>query len=81
MVNDGIFYAHLEYSMTVWYNLWPVGRVCGHLLYFCRFGMFGPRKIWQTCSYLHTSALPTKVAMAALTTSQSTKKYSHFYRI
>jgi hypothetical protein len=21
--------------------------VCGHLLYFSSFGMFGPRKIWQ----------------------------------
>jgi hypothetical protein len=21
--------------------------VCGHLVYFSRFGMFGPRKIWQ----------------------------------
>jgi hypothetical protein len=32
-----------------WYNLWPFGIVCGHLVYFLRFGMFGPRKIWQPC--------------------------------
>jgi hypothetical protein len=30
-----IFYGHLEYI------------ICGHLVYFSRFGMFAPRKIWQ----------------------------------
>jgi hypothetical protein len=34
MVNVGIFYGHLEYFMAIWYNLWPVGIVCGHLLFF-----------------------------------------------
>jgi hypothetical protein len=29
----GIFYDH-------WYNLWPYGTVCGHLLHFSLFGMF-----------------------------------------
>jgi hypothetical protein len=24
-----------------------IGTVCGHLVYFSHFGMFGPRKIWQ----------------------------------
>jgi hypothetical protein len=33
--------------MAIWYNLWPFGIVCGHLVYFSHFGMFGPRKIWQ----------------------------------
>jgi hypothetical protein len=47
MVNVGIFHDHLEYFMAIWYNLWPFGIVCGHLLYFSRFGMFGSRKIWQ----------------------------------
>jgi hypothetical protein len=47
MVNFGIFYDHLEYFMAICYNLWPFGIVCGHLLYFSQFGMFGPRKIWQ----------------------------------
>jgi hypothetical protein len=50
MVNVGIF-------MTIWNSLWPFGicnlwpfvNVCGHLLYFSRFGMLGPRKIWQPC--------------------------------
>jgi hypothetical protein len=50
MVNVGIFYDHLEYFMATWYNLWPFGIVCGHLLKFSQFGMFGPRKIWQPCS-------------------------------
>jgi hypothetical protein len=34
MVNVGIFYDHLEYSMVIWYNLCPFGIVCGHLLFF-----------------------------------------------
>jgi hypothetical protein len=34
MVNVGTFYDHLEYFMTIWYNLWTFGTVCGHLLYF-----------------------------------------------
>jgi hypothetical protein len=47
MVHVGIFHDHLEYFMAIWYNVWPFGIACGHLLYFSRFGMFGPRKIWQ----------------------------------
>jgi hypothetical protein len=43
-----IFYDHLEYFMVIWYNSWPFGI---HSLWsfgiFLRFGMFGPRKIWQ----------------------------------
>jgi hypothetical protein len=42
-----IFYDPLEYFTAIWYNLWPFGIVCGHLVYFSLFGMFGPRKIWQ----------------------------------
>jgi hypothetical protein len=49
MVNVGIFYDHLEYFMALWYNLWPSGIVCGHLLYFSRFGIFGPRKSGNPC--------------------------------
>jgi hypothetical protein len=37
-------YGHLAQFMAVW-NLECV--VCGHLVHFSRFGMFGPRKIWQ----------------------------------
>jgi hypothetical protein len=51
MVNVGIFYDHLEYFTDIWYNLWPFGIVCGHLLCFSQFGMFGPRKIWQPCVF------------------------------
>jgi hypothetical protein len=43
--NVGIFYDHLEYFTAIWYNLWPFGVVCGHLVYFSQFGMFVPRKI------------------------------------
>jgi hypothetical protein len=39
----------LEYFTAIWYNLWPFGIVCSHLVYFSRFGMLGPRKIWQPC--------------------------------
>jgi hypothetical protein len=47
MENVVIFYDHLEYFTAIWYNLWPFGTFCGHLVYFLRFGMFGTRKIWQ----------------------------------
>jgi hypothetical protein len=40
----------LEYFSAIWYNLWPFGTVCGQLVYLSRFGMFGPRNIWQPCS-------------------------------
>jgi hypothetical protein len=39
------FGIHLHTS--IWYNLWPFGIVCGNLVYFFSFGLFGPRKIWQ----------------------------------
>jgi hypothetical protein len=35
------------YYTVNWYNLWPIGIVCDHLVFFSRFGMFVPRKIWQ----------------------------------
>jgi hypothetical protein len=47
MENVGILDDHLEYFTVIWYNLSPFGIVCGHLVYFSKFGMFGPRKIWQ----------------------------------
>jgi hypothetical protein len=45
MSNVVLFYDHLEYFTAIWYTLWPFGIVCGNLVYFSRFGMFGPRKI------------------------------------
>jgi hypothetical protein len=57
MVIVGIFYDHLEYFMDIWYSLRPFGIVCGHLLYFSQFGMFGPRKIWQPCAWLRLQKL------------------------
>jgi hypothetical protein len=50
MENVVIFYDQLEYFTAIWYHLQPFSIVCGHLVYFCRFGMFRPRKIWQPCS-------------------------------
>jgi hypothetical protein len=44
MQNVAILYAHLEYFTAIWYNLWPFGIVCGHLVYVSHSGMFGPRK-------------------------------------
>jgi hypothetical protein len=52
MENFFKFYDHLEDLTAIWYNLWPFGMVCGHLIYFSHFGTFGPRKIWQPCSTL-----------------------------
>jgi hypothetical protein len=43
----GVFYDHLEYFTAILYILWPFGTACVHLVYFPRFGVFGPRKIWQ----------------------------------
>jgi hypothetical protein len=37
----------IQFYTAIWYNLWHFGIVCGHLVYFCPFGMFGPGKIWQ----------------------------------
>jgi hypothetical protein len=46
--NFGIFWRPLERKMSaIWYNAWPFGVVCAPLVYFSRFGMFGPIKIWQ----------------------------------
>jgi hypothetical protein len=42
-----IFYDHLEHLTYIWYNQWPFGIVCGPLVHFSHFGVFGPRKIWQ----------------------------------
>jgi hypothetical protein len=45
----------LEWKMSIYFVtirniLRPFGIVCGHLVYVSRFGMFGPRKIWQPWS-------------------------------
>jgi hypothetical protein len=44
------------YHMTIWSILRPLEIFYGHLVYFVviwyifrRFGIFGPRKIWQPC--------------------------------
>jgi hypothetical protein len=43
MENVVIFYDHLEYFTAIWYNILTFGIVWDHLVYFLRFGMFGPR--------------------------------------
>jgi hypothetical protein len=47
MENVDIFYDHLEYCTVILVILGQFGIVCGHVVHFSRFGMFGPRKIWQ----------------------------------
>jgi hypothetical protein len=60
ILNLGKFWRTLEwkmlaYLMNIWKillpsgirNSWPFALVSGHLVYFSRFGMFRPRKIWQ----------------------------------
>jgi hypothetical protein len=37
------FIDNFEYFTAIWKVLWQFGKVCGHLVYFSRFGMFGPR--------------------------------------
>jgi hypothetical protein len=54
MENVGIFCDHLEYLADIWYNLWQFGMVCAHFNIFSRFGMFGPRKIWQPWFQIET---------------------------
>jgi hypothetical protein len=44
------FYGHLVLFMLICYSFWSFGI-------FSRFGMFGPRKIWQPCSKIQTFAL------------------------
>jgi hypothetical protein len=48
----------LEYFMAIWHNAWQFGIVCGRLVYFSHFGMFGPRKIWQPCSWAEDKGGP-----------------------
>jgi hypothetical protein len=40
----GQLYDHLEYFTDIWYNVW-LFAVCGHLVYFSSFGMFGPKNL------------------------------------
>jgi hypothetical protein len=49
MENVGIFHGHLVYFTDTWYISEPFGIFCGNLVNSSRFGMFGPRKIWQPC--------------------------------
>jgi hypothetical protein len=50
MENIGIFYDHLEYFAAICYTYLTAILYCWvRLEYFPRFGMFGPRKIWQPC--------------------------------
>jgi hypothetical protein len=50
MEDVGILYVHLVCFTAIWYIWWPVGIFNGYVVYFPRFGVFLPRKIWQPCS-------------------------------
>jgi hypothetical protein len=39
-----VFYEHLEYFTAIWYNLWPFGIVCVHLVHFSGFGSMHQEK-------------------------------------
>jgi hypothetical protein len=43
MENVGIFYAHLEYVMAIWYIKCPFGICYGHLVYFMPIWYIFPR--------------------------------------
>jgi hypothetical protein len=49
MKNVGIFYGRLVYLLYD-YLVKYIGTICCHLVYFSRFGLFGPMKIWQSCN-------------------------------
>jgi hypothetical protein len=34
--------------LHIWHNVWHFGIVFGYWIYFSPFGMFGPRKVWQS---------------------------------
>jgi hypothetical protein len=46
----GLQWKILVYFMTVWFILRPLEIFYGHLVYFCPFWYFVPRKIWQPWS-------------------------------
>jgi hypothetical protein len=39
-----VFYVNLEYFTVIWYNVWLLGIVCGHWVYFLRFGILDQEK-------------------------------------
>jgi hypothetical protein len=39
MEESGIFYCHLVNFPAIWYSLWNFDALCGHLVYFPRFGI------------------------------------------
>jgi hypothetical protein len=57
MVNVGIFYDHLDKFMAIWYNLWPFGIVCGHLLYYLVLVCLDQEKSGNPAAGLHFSRL------------------------
>jgi hypothetical protein len=44
-----VYFTTIWNIYSIWYNLWPFGIVCGDLVNFSHFGIFGRRKIWQPC--------------------------------
>jgi hypothetical protein len=51
--NVGIFYGHLKYFATIWYDSWTYGLFCGILVNFPSFGMLCQEKsgnpVWLRC--------------------------------
>jgi hypothetical protein len=67
MENVGIFYDHLEYFPSIWYNLWLFDMAGHHLVYFSQFGIFFP--IWYVW---------TKKNLATLLSTHKQCILSHF---
>jgi hypothetical protein len=53
--------------MTIWYNIWPFGIVCGHLVYIFPFWYVWTKKIWQPwVTDTHRVCKPKKRALSKL---------------
>jgi hypothetical protein len=61
MKNVGKFYDHLEFFTAIWYNLWPFGIVCGHLVIFPPFWYvcLDQKNLATLLSICHVSSKPT----------------------
>jgi hypothetical protein len=58
MENACLFNDHSENFMANWYNLWPFGKVRGHLVQSSHFGMLNQEKSGNPgSSYLRGSAV------------------------
>jgi hypothetical protein len=67
------FNGHFFYFAIKWYILWPFWYILWHLVHFSRFGMFGPRKIWQPCAAAAASGADTIKLMKSVPAYRAAK--------